>query len=81
MTVYYAPKHISGDYVLTQDTICSDGNTHLVSVERYSHPGTTAIMGYMFLVRMEDGSKRTNYRLYKNVQGAIKAAARANLGE
>lgn len=79
MTILYAPKHISGDLVCTWLTDCSDNVKRFVDVEQYNHPGTTAIMGYMFLVRMGDGSKRTNYRLYKNVQGAIKAAARTNL--
>lgn len=76
MTVYYAPKHIIGDYVLTQDTICSDGKVHPVSVEKYMTPKGE---GFMFVILLSDTDRRTNYRLYSSAKGAIKAASTKTL--
>jgi hypothetical protein len=79
MTAQFAPKHMSGQYLMTSQVIDTAGNEHSLVLETYwmgdnrvgiNTQGVGPIR-YMFVI-----SGRTNYRLYTSAQGARSAAIR-----
>ena len=71
MKAKYAPRSIMGTTVYTGEMVHTNGKIYPIIVERFEYPYND---GYMFIAEV-DTTRRTNFRLYTSVKGAIKAAS------